>query len=177
MCCSNKTEFITVDEEDNLVDYDAYSHSASLSAWVELKDSSDSETYERVYNFLAGLVREKKYGFGHLFTKQEAENLFNLSGPLDFIIEGEKPIAFSSTLKGDSIYDKPEYSGYATLSASHGGLPWKDETTAFIACGPNVKQGVIIDRCSIVDEAPTMAAMMGFEMKDTDGKVITEMVK
>ena len=169
--------FITVDEEDNLVDYDAYSHSASLSAWVELKDSSDSETYERVYNFLAGLVREKKYGFGHLFTKQEAENLFNLSGPLDFIIEGEKPIAFSSTLKGESIYDKPEYSGYATLSASHGGLPWKDETTAFIACGPNVKQGVIIDRCSIVDEAPTMAAMMGFEMKDTDGKVITEMVK
>jgi len=169
--------FITVDSDDNLVDFDAYCHSASLSAWIELKDNSNPELYDRVYTFFKELVQEKKYGIGHLYTKQEAEELFNLSGPLDFIVEGEKPIAFSSSLKGENIYDKPEYSGYSTLKASHGGLPCKDETTTFIACGPSVQKGVVIDRCSIVDEAPTLAAMMGFEMKNTDGKIISELVK
>ncbi|MGI6740586.1 MAG: alkaline phosphatase family protein [Brevefilum sp.] len=168
--------FITVDDQDNFVDFEAYGHSASLSAWIELKDNSDAATYERVYNFLNDLVQEKKFGIGHLYTRQEAEDLFNLTGPLDFIIEGEKPVAFSSTLEGESIYDKPEYKGFPALKASHGGLPWKDETTAFIACGPGVKRGVVIDRCSIVDEAPTMAAMMGFEMHDIDGKILTEIL-
>lgn len=168
--------FITVDAEDNLVDYDAYCHSASLSAWIELKDSTNRDVYGRVYNFLNELVKEKKYGLGHLLTKQEAKDQFNLSGPFDFIVEGEKAVAFNTTLKGENIIDKAEYKDYDTLRASHGSLPWKEQTTAFIAYGPNVKPGVVINRRSIVDEAPTMAAMLGFEMEGIDGTVITEIL-
>jgi len=168
--------FIEVDEHDNFVDYDAYSFSGSLSAWIKLKDEKDREMYQKVYNFLDSLTKDKKFGIGHIFTKEEAEEKFHLTGPFDFIIEGEKPVAFSSTLKGDDIFDQPRYSNYSVLKASHGGLPWKDETTTFIASGPNVQKSVVIDRRSLVDAAPTMAAFMGFEMNNIDGRVITEMI-
>ena len=56
-------------------------------------------------------------------------------------------------------------------------LPFKDETTTFIACGPAIKQGVVVERRSMVDEAPTMAKMLGFEMPDIDGVTIEEILK
>jgi len=169
--------FIRVDEQNQIVDYDAYSHSSSLSAWIELKDPSDKLISQKVYDLLLSLKAEKKYGIGHVFTKQEAKDLFHLTGPFDFIIEGEQPIAFSSMLDGEVIQGKPEYKGYEKLAASHGSLPWKDETTCFIAAGPSVKKGVCIERASIVDEAPTMARMLGFEMPDVDGKPLYEILE
>jgi predicted AlkP superfamily pyrophosphatase or phosphodiesterase len=168
--------FIRLDEEGKVADYDAYCHSASLSAWIQLKDPENIPVRHKVHEFLVSLTENRESGIGHIFTSQEAENKFHLSGPFDFIIEGREPIAFSSTLKGDSVYGKPEYSGYATLAASHGGLPYKDETTTFIACGPDVKKNVVVERRNIVDEAPSMARMLGFEMPDVDGKPIMEMV-
>lgn len=168
--------FIRLDEEGKVADYDAYCHSASLSAWIQLKDPENSATRQKVHDFLTSLVEDPKSGIGYLFTKQEAEERFHLNGPFDFIIEGREPIAFSSTLKGEAVFGKPEYPGYPALAASHGGLPFKDETTTFIACGPDVKKNVVVERRSIVDEAPTMAAMLGFKMPDVDGKPILEMV-
>jgi len=61
--------------------------------------------------------------------------------------------------------------------ASHGHLPWRDETTTFLAVGPNVKENVVIERSSMVNEAPTMAAMLGLQMENTDGVVLEEFIK
>ena len=168
--------YIRVDSKDSVIDFDAYCHSASLSAWIQLKDPGNIIMKQRIYDLLLGLVENPKYGIGHLFTKKEAEEKYQLTGPFDFIIEGRKPIAFSSTLKGDNLFGIPEYSGYSTLRASHGGLPNKDETTTFFACGPNVRKGAVLERCSLVDEAPTMAKMLGFTMQEVDGNPITELV-
>ncbi len=169
--------FIRVDEQNNIISYDAYSHSASLSAWIELKDPTDKAMAKKVHDFLLDLKANKKYGIGYVYTKQEADTLFHLAGPFDFIIEGEQPIAFSSILDSESIVlGKPEYKGFEQLSASHGGLPWKDETSCFIAAGPSVNKGVCIERACIVDEAPTMAKMLGFEMPDVDGKPLDAML-
>lgn len=169
--------FIHVDEQNRIIDYDAYSHSSSLSAWIELKDPANVDIRQRVHDFLSDLVENKKYGIGHLFTKQEARTLFHLEGPFDFIIEGERPIAFNSALDVPSVLGEPEYKGFHDLAASHGGLPWKDETTCFIAAGPAVKKGVCIERAGIVDDAPTMARMLGFELPDVDGKPLAALLK
>jgi predicted AlkP superfamily pyrophosphatase or phosphodiesterase len=168
--------FIRLDDEGKVADYDAYCHSASLSAWIQLKEPGNIPIRNKVYEFLVRLTEDPKSGIGHIFTSQEAESRFHLRGPFDFIIEGREPIAFSSTLKGDTVFGMPEYPGYSTLAASHGGLPFKNETTTFIACGPEVKRNVVVERRSIVDEAPTMARMLGFDMPDVDGKPILEMV-
>jgi predicted AlkP superfamily pyrophosphatase or phosphodiesterase len=169
--------FLQATSDGQLIDYDAWCHSVSLSGWIQLKDPGNLAVSQRVYQFLKELVADEQMGIGYVFTKEEAESRFHLAGPFDFIVEGRNPISFNSTLKGDQVIGQPEYSGYHRLAASHGGLPFKDETTAFIACGPNVKEGVVVDRRSIVDEAPTMAAMLGFEMQGIDGSKISEMVK
>ena len=46
-----------------------------------------------------------------------------------------------------------------------------------MAAGPDVKPGVIVERRSMVDEAPTMARMLGFVMEDTDGTAIEEILR
>ena len=47
----------------------------------------------------------------------------------------------------------------------------------FIACGPNVKQGVVIERSSILNDAPTMAKMLGLELTNVDGKSWESLLK
>ncbi len=168
--------FIQVDDAGKLVDFDAYAHSASLSAWIELKDPSDTITKENLGRFLFSLLENENYGIGHVYTQEQALDQFHLMGPFDFIVEGQRPISFNSSLQTNSVFGVPEYSGYASLKASHGGLPYKDETTTFIACGPNVRKGAVVDQRSIVDEAPTMAAFLGLNFNDISGKLIQDFI-
>ena len=168
--------FIRVDQENQIIDYDAYCHSAALSAWIELKNPEDKDMYDKVYKFLLDCKDNPKYGIGYVFTKQEVQEQFHLSIPFDFVIEGDKPISFGNRLDCD-LYGKTELGDYKTSRASHGGLPFKDETTTFIAAGPSIKEGIVVERRSMIDEAPTMAKMLGFEMPNVDGKIIGEILK
>ena len=168
--------FIRCDQEGKLVDYDAYCHSVSLSAWIVLKDPSDDKMREKVYTFLRSLRDDPTYNIGYLYTKQEADELFGLVGPLDFVIEGKEPMNFSSTLQGKDAFEMYLRPGQYFSVASHGHLPWRDETTTFVAAGPNVAKGVAVERSQMINEAPTMAAMLGLQMKNTDGKVIQELL-
>ena len=47
----------------------------------------------------------------------------------------------------------------------------------FLAWGPDVKPGVVLDRRPIVDAPCTMAALLGLEMPEADGKPIAEFLK
>ena len=168
---------LQVNGDQTLGDYEAYCHSAELSAWVRLKDPQDRAASQKVYEFLLALKANPQYGIGHVFTKQEVEARFHLSGPFDFVVEGEQPISFGDTFAGDDVFAAHSYKGHGTLAASHGGLPHKDQTTTFIASGPSVRPGVVVERASIVDEAPTMAAMLGFSLGDVDGRIISEIIR
>lgn len=167
---------LQVDGDDQLVDYMAYCHSAELSAWVRLKDPADRTARQKVYEFLLSLKADPQYGIGYVFTKAEVEERFHLSGPFDFVVEGARPISFGDEISGDDPFAGHSYKGHGSLAASHGGLPCKDQTTTFIASGPSVRPGVVIERSSIVDEAPTMAAMLGFDLADVDGRVLSEII-
>jgi predicted AlkP superfamily phosphohydrolase/phosphomutase len=46
----------------------------------------------------------------------------------------------------------------------------------FIACGPAVPHGRLTRPVSILDFAPTLSAMLGVDLPDTDGKTIRELV-
>ena len=169
--------FIRTDENGKIIDWDAYCHSVSLSAWVQLKNPEDTAMKEKVHNFLKGLMDDPQYNIGYLFTKEEAEEKFGLVGPLDFVIEGKEPMSFSADMIGTDIFEKHLPKGWHSSQASHGHLPWREETSTFSACGPNVVPGLVIERASMMDEAPTMARMMGMTMEDVDGSVLEELIK
>lgn len=169
--------FISVDENDQLTDYDAYCHSVGMSAWISLKDPSDETMKQKVHEFLLSIKADPKYGLGHVFTKEEAREQYKLTGPFEFVIEGEAAISFGNTLSGDDAFSDTRVGDYKTAKASHGGLPYKEQQTTFIACGPSVKQGVVIDQANLVDMAPTMAAMLQFKMQDVDGIILEQLLR
>ena len=169
--------FIRCNEKGELIDYDAYCHSAALSAWIQLKNPEDSAMRAKVYEFLKMIKADPQYNIGYLFTKEEAETQFGLSGPLDFVLEGKEPMSFQTTLAGNDLFAKHLHAGYHQTLASHGHLPSRDETTTFIACGPAIQKGVVIERSAMVNEAPTMAAMFSLTMDHIDGTVWQELLK
>ncbi len=169
--------YINATEEGELIDYRVYCHSVGLSAWVEIKDKNDVALKEEIHKMLLDMKNDKDEVIGYVFTKEEAKELYHLEGPFDFVIEGKENIAFGNTLYGDNLFSKTAKGNYKFSFASHGHLPSKEEQTTFIACGPNVKEGVVVEVAQMVDEAPTLAKMLGFEMEDIDGRIIEEILK
>ena len=54
---------------------------------------------------------------------------------------------------------------------------YEDETTTFVACGKDVKEGVVVERSTMLNEASTMAKMLGLDMDGTEGTPWLEIIK
>jgi predicted AlkP superfamily pyrophosphatase or phosphodiesterase len=166
---------LTLDANGALADWDAYCHSVGLSAWIQLRDPDDAGLYDRVYDLLLSLKGDPDFAVDYVFTKEEAARDYHLTGPFDFVIESARPVSFGYT-PSDPLFVNAAPGDYKTALASHGGLPTRPRMTLFFASGPSVRQGVELDTASLVDEAPTMARMLGFDMPDVDGRVLTELL-
>lgn len=165
-----------LDENGHLESFDAYCHSTGGCGWIELSDPADEELRQKVYRVLLEAKDSGKYGLGYVFTKEEADERFHLTGPFDFIIEGEEPLSFGYD-PAAPLFSKAAPGDYKTAPGTHGGLPWRDHRTTFFACGPAFKKGAVIEQACLVDEAPTMAKILGFEMEDIDGKCLDDILR
>lgn len=169
--------FIRVREDGTLESYDALLHSTGLSAYIELKDPSDLAMKARVRAFLETLKDDPRVQLAYVLDRDEAKATYHVDGPFDFIIESKLPISFGERFDLDGIYGSRIPGSHKIGAATHGGSPTREELTTFMAAGPDVKAGVVLPRRPMVDEAPTMARMLGFTMPDTDGTVMEEILK
>lgn len=169
--------FIQIDHEGNLTSFDALSHSNGLSAYVELRDPSDFSMKRKVRTFLETLMNDPQIQLDYVMEAEEAWQVFGVKGPFDFILESKLPISFGERLDGNTIWGSKVPGDHKMGAATHGGSPKRAEVTTFIASGPDVQDSVVIERRSMVDEAPTMARMLGFEMPGTDGMAIEELLR
>ena len=165
----------TLDAQGKLASFDAYCHSTGGSGWIALRDPADSALRERVHRLLLEAKASGRYNLGYVFTKEEARAQFHLTGPFDFIIEGKRPMSFAFD-PAAPLFEPTKPGDYKTAPGSHGGLPWLDHRTTFFACGPAFEQGAVMERASLVDEAPTLARILGFEMEDIDGHCLTPLL-
>ena len=53
---------------------------------------------------------------------------------------------------------------------------YSDLRALFIASGRGIKRGATIEDMSTLDLAPTIARLLGLEMKDVEGKVRTDLL-
>ena len=169
---------IRVNEKNELVDYDAYCFSTCMSGWIKLKDPDDPVMYKKVYDLLLELRDDPEFPIGVVMTKHEVLDRYGLVGPLDFVIEGteEEPTEFEATLNGEELFKVHMEPGRYFSVASHGHMPERNETTTFFACGPSIQRGAVIPRTKMINEAPTMAAMVGLNMDKCEGHVIREIL-
>ena len=141
---------------------------AGGSAFLYLKDPSDSITLRKVRAIIADLPHNEK-SFFHIIDK---EKLTQAGGDphAAMALSARKGFAFNGSLTGDVFQP--------THGATHGYLPdFREIQTGLVAFGAGIQQGKVIQEMNLTDVAPLVAYLLGINFPTADGLVIREMVK
>ena len=164
---------LTVDEEGNMTDWQAYVQSSAVSAHVYLKDPTDQQLTDKVYQLL-NENRELLY-IEHIFTREQVKKTYRLDGNFTFVLEAKEGSSFGFNIMAD--YQNPIMNeDYRVSRGTHGHIPSKGEQPCLILSGPGVLEGKELSVAKVVDSAPTCAAILGFEMPEADGRVLREIL-
>jgi len=170
--------FITLDKNGNMESFKAYGHSTGLACLIEVSDPSNESLLQEVKDFLELLKDDPDISLAFVYDAKEASGKINLAGPFDFVIESNHNVAFNEDFYGSAIWGSKEPGNHKTGAATHGScIKNRVESTTLVAAGPAFKQGVVVEVADMVDEAPTMAAVMGLKMDNIDGRVLKEILK
>ena len=170
-----KAGLIRVNEDGTFADWDAWCLSGGMSAEVHLKHPEDMALLERVKQLLETMQKDIRYGIERIFTKEEAGKE-HLSGDFSFVLE-----ALEGTSFGDQflppLVTPFETKDYRYGHATHGYLPEKGPQPVFYAKGPDFKEHVLLDHARLVDEAPTLAALLGVDFPNVQGVCLRELLR
>lgn len=165
--------YITLAEDGSVKDWKIYVHSASFSAQVYTQNVS----LEEARGVLDDIREEYPEYMERVMNTFEANEIYHLDGPFDFVLEAQTHVIFGQGLSGD-LLNKPEPGNYKFSHSTHGYAPEKGPNPPFIISGPSAKEGAVVKEARLVDEAPTVMSLFGLKMPDDiDGKVISEIIK
>ncbi|MBB4826263.1 putative AlkP superfamily pyrophosphatase or phosphodiesterase [Sporosarcina luteola] len=166
---------ILVGKKGSVTSWQAYCQSNDGSCYIFVKDP---EAQERVNAMLHSLVTNPKNGIGALYRAGEIEKM-GADGKAAFMLEAKEGYYFSESLNGEayeSIQEADVASGLYTR-ACHGYSPNKPGyQTVFIAKGKGIQREVVLPNMSLVDEGPTFARLLGLDLGNVDGRVLTELL-
>ena len=160
--------YIRLNEDGALRDYDIIFKSAAHSMQVYLRDASFTE---KAAQLLHRYAEEEDVGFECIRTAEETEREMRVKGDFAFSIEGADGYAFSNAFTGDLV-GEADNSNYKYSVATHGHDPRKGPKPAMILKGPGIVPNARLDGAAIVDEAPTLAALLGVDLGHPDGQVM-----
>lgn len=162
--------FLAFDDDKELLWWKAYAASQDGSAHIYIKEH-DPEIKKKVYTLLMQLVADPKSGIEALYTQEEYHRIYHTGGEFDFILEAKKGYAFGKERRTSHNLVEPFMSQDRYIS-HHGYCPYKDDyQTLFLARGPGIHEGAIVDEMSLVDIAPTLARLLDLELDGYDGKI------
>ncbi|GKX65242.1 ectonucleotide pyrophosphatase/phosphodiesterase [Inconstantimicrobium mannanitabidum] len=171
-----KNGYIHTDTHHNITSYKAIAKNCDGSAYVYV-NNDDKETIKRIYNLILEFNKANNC-IDIIYTKDDAVKL-GADPKCALMLEAKLGFYFQDELHDDIIIDlnqanKFKYPHYT--KATHGYSPYKENyTTVFMAAGCGIRKNIIIDEMNLVDEAPTIANLLGIDLKDVDGKVIQEL--
>ncbi len=166
---------LQVDAEGKVSSYQACFMSSAHSAQVFLSEPDNDELKERVYRLLCAYRDSGEAGIAKVFTKEEAKEQYHLDGPFSFVVEGEADCSFSNNVTGELSF-RTDNSDYKYSVATHGHLPETGPKPAMVLNGPGIRKNARLDGMPIVDEAPTLAALLGINIGKPDGRAWTELL-
>lgn len=164
---------IQLDHDGKLVDWNAYCHSGSLSAYIYVRESEHCSK-EQVYELLKS--RQVQLGIGEIMTPEETQDRYHLTGVYSFMVETDGCTSFSGSLTGELI-TCTDNQDYRTSVAGHGHQPEKGAKPAFVLCNPKATQRAHLSGGRVIDQAPTLAALLDVPMNGCDGRPIQELLR
>jgi predicted AlkP superfamily pyrophosphatase or phosphodiesterase len=92
----------------------------------------------------------------------------------DVVLTARNGFAFSDNATGDVVVTPVS----EKITGAHGHNPLlPDMFASFIAWGQGIRTGAVTKQINNLDVAPTAAALLGFQMKNVEGRVLKEMLK
>ena len=150
-----------------------FAQSNGMSTTVFLRDPTNEQLYRRVQDYLLMLQTEGAYGIEKVHTMEELKEKYGQGGPYSFLVEGDGNTHFSTAWDGAALVQiNPD-----KRKGSHGYMPEKGPQPVFLAHGPSFRENVSIPNAKLVDIAPTLAAALGQQLPNTDGRCLHELVK
>lgn len=168
---------ININNEGKVLDYNAISKSCDGSAYIYTKNNA-KELLTQVLNIIDDFNKKYKC-IEKVYSSSEASKL-GADDMCTFMLEATKGYYFLDSTDGEAVKQiTPENIGHISHAtrSTHGYSPFKEDyTTVFIASGKGIREGIVIDSMNLIDEGPTMAKLLGFELEAADGSVIEELL-
>lgn len=168
--------YIEMDTSGNITDYRAIVKTCDGSAYVYVKDIQNKKLIYEIRDLIDNFNKEHKC-IEAVLTRDEARGL-GADPQCAMMLEANRGYYFLDHVEGEIIKNiEPHEAGRVpdVTNATHGYSPFKEEyTTVFMAAGCGIKKGAFIEKMNLIDEGPTMAKLLGLELKDVDGRVIEE---
>ena len=154
--------FIETDENGNVRNWRAWSHSAGMCTNIYVKDPADEAA---VYAFLK---QHEGNGYEKVYTRGETA-LLGFDGPFSFVLETDGQTHYRNDWQG-------EYLERHAVKGGHGHHPDKGPRPPVIAAGPAFRTGAVLENAELIDGAPTWARALGLSLPDAQGRVLEEIL-
>ena len=162
--------------QDNLVaSYKAVCMSADGAAYIYAgQDVSDKDLMEAIEPLISKGAIERVY------NSEEAQEM-GADPSCRFMLEAAVGYCFKDEVEDQAwirVLEAPKRSSKVCIN-NHGYNPSSKENyeTVFLVAGKGIKKNVFLDEMSLTDEGPTLAAILGLEMKGTDGRALVEILE
>jgi predicted AlkP superfamily pyrophosphatase or phosphodiesterase len=137
---------------------------------LHIKDG-DTEAERIVLELLHDVLAKEKYGIESIYSKEKLK-AYHVADNFVCMLEAKRGYSFDDRLDGSLLEDLQETNQrYAT----HGYAPDKPGYLSnLVITGAGIKQNYEIGSVRMVDIAPTMAAILGIEFLECDGRTLDE---
>jgi len=170
--------YIIADKKGKVTSYNAICKNCDGSTYVYAKDKNDQK-FKQELLLLINEFNDKNNCIETIYTGEQASEL-GADSNCSFMLEAKKGFYFLDEMEGDLIRSiQAGEAGkvpHVTIN-THGYSPCKpDYTTVFLASGKGIRKGAVIEKMNLIDEGPTMARLLGLELKETDGRALYELL-
>jgi predicted AlkP superfamily pyrophosphatase or phosphodiesterase len=164
-----KKGLLTTDEHGTVKSWRATVQSYDGSAAVFLKNPKDEATTREVEELFREMDKDSDNPLWRLISQRDAARL-GVDPRAAFYLDAAPRYKISSRANGSSVAKTTEH-------AAHGYLPSRAEMRAtLIIAGKGIKTNQKVEYARLIDIAPTVARLLGLEMKSARGRVLSEVV-
>lgn len=174
-----KANLLEKNKDGTVKNFKVICKSLDGSAYIYSKEKSkDKEIMELLEPLLENKIIEK------IYRGEEAERL-GADPNCRFMLEASEGYFFVDGVADELIVSVDEINSNRSIGQkkahvnNHGynSSLKEDYKTVFLISGKGIKKNISINEMSLIDEGPTFAKIMGFEMKNCDGRVIEEFLE
>ncbi len=162
--------FLTVDATGTITSWIAATQTSGGAAAIYLQDANNEETAKALEEIFAELHKKDGSPIWRVLAKKDAAKL-GADPRAALFLEAAPGFVISEQATGKKLIDKL---GSSAERAASGYLPSRSEMRGMlIAAGKGIKPKTQIEYARLVDIAPTIARLLGFEMKASRGHAIS----